>query len=85
MKASIQFDNTMAPLLHGDLGIANAPYTAILEIKKPDGSVDNLAVPSSAGTTWSMTLGEYAPGAYEALIRPREANAFEATRLKFSL
>nr|WP_314480781.1 hypothetical protein [uncultured Pseudomonas sp.] len=85
MKASIKFDNTVTPLLHGDLGIANVPYTAVLEIKKPDGSIDNLVVPSSNGTTWSMTVGQYAPGDYDALIRPREAGAFEATRKKFTL
>ncbi|PVZ43209.1 hypothetical protein [Pseudomonas sp. CC120222-01a] len=85
MKASIKFDNTTTPLLHGDLGIANAPYTAMLEITKPDGSTDNLVVPSSTGTTWAVTVGEYAAGEYDALIRPREAGAFEATRVKFTL
>jgi len=85
MKASIQFDNTATPRLHGDLGIANVPYTAVLEIHKPDGSVDNLVVPDSTDTTWSLTLSNYAHGDYEALIRPREAGAFEATRVTFSL
>jgi len=85
MKASIKFDNTATPRLHGDLGITNVPYTAVLEIKKPDGSVDNLVVPNSADTTWSLTLSTYARGDYDALIRPREAGAFEATRVKFSL
>jgi len=85
MKASIKFDNTSTPRLHGDLGITNAPYTALLEITKPDGSVDNLVVPGSADTTWSLTLSTYAHGDYDALIRPREAGAFEATRVKFSL
>ncbi|MEN5304132.1 MULTISPECIES: hypothetical protein [unclassified Pseudomonas] len=85
MKASIKFDNTATPLLHGDLGIENVPYTAMLEIKKPDGSIDNLVVPHSNGTTWSLTMSGYAPGDYDALIHPREAGAFEATRVKFTL
>ncbi|MFF5863513.1 hypothetical protein [Pseudomonas sp. NPDC012596] len=85
MKASINFDNTVTPLVHGDLGIANVPYTAVLEVTKPDGTIDNLVVGSSQSTKWSMNLDSYAPGDYDALIRPREANAFEATRVKFSL
>ncbi|AUA31441.1 hypothetical protein CWR53_01945 [Pseudomonas sp. SGAir0191] len=85
MKASIKFDNTVTPLLHGDLGIINAPYTAVLEITKPDGTIDNLVVPSSGNTTWSMTLNLHTPGDYDARIRPREAGAFESTRVKFKL
>ncbi|MFJ4441492.1 hypothetical protein ACIPZ8_05280 [Pseudomonas sp. NPDC089422] len=86
MKASIQLDKGNAvPTLRGTLGITNAPYTAMIELKRPDGTTENLVVPHSGSETWEISLGNCAPGSYEALIKPREGNAFEATRLAFSL
>ncbi|AXM96888.1 hypothetical protein ACU5P1_02350 [Pseudomonas plecoglossicida] len=86
MKASIQLDkNGTTARLHGTLGIINIPYSAVLELTRPTGKTDELVVPSSGNETWEVTLEDCAPGNYDALIRPREDKAFEATRLKFGI
>jgi len=85
MKASIELDTTATPTLKGKLGIMNAPYTAIVELTRPDGSVSTLVVPSSDTDAWAVSLDGYAAGKYDAKICPRNGMAFEATRLAFSL
>ncbi|BBH43988.1 hypothetical protein [Pseudomonas sp. KU43P] len=86
MKASIQLDkNGTTARLHGTLGIINIPYSAILELTRPTGLTHELVVPSSGNETWEVTLEDCTPGNYDALIRPREGKAFEATRLKFGI
>ncbi|MFZ5936292.1 hypothetical protein BGP84_04480 [Pseudomonas putida] len=85
MKASIELDKSATPTLKGKLGIMNAPYTATLELTRPDGSVDTLVVPSSNTDAWAVSLDGYAAGKYGAVIRPRNGMAFEGTRLAFSL
>jgi len=86
MKASIKLDRTTSvPKLTGTLGITNAEYTAYLELKRPDGSVDNMVVPGTGNDTWVLTLDNCKAGEYEALIKPRVDKAFEASRLHFTL
>ena len=86
MKASIKLDaSASAPRLNGMLGVINAPYTAVVELTRPDGSTDNIVVSSTGSEAWEITLNNCVPGNYEAVIRPREAGVFEATRLNFSL
>ncbi|MBV4540712.1 MULTISPECIES: hypothetical protein [Pseudomonas] len=85
MKASIELDSTATPTLKGKLGVMNAPYTAVVELTRPDGSIVTLVVPSSDTDAWAVSLDGYAAGNYDAAIRPRNGMAFEGTRLAFSL
>jgi hypothetical protein len=86
MKASITLDKTGAVShLKGTLGIINEPYTACLELKMPDGSIDVLVVGGTGDETWDYPLSNFPAGNYDALIKPRVHNAFEATRLHFTL
>lgn len=86
MKASIKLEKTgTTARLHGTLGTINTPYSAVLELTGPNGKCDELVVPSSGNETWEITLDNCAPGNYQAVIRPRESQAFEATLLKFSI
>ncbi|WP_459206892.1 hypothetical protein ACSMEV_01020 [Pseudomonas sp. MLB6B] len=86
MKATIDFDVLSGvPTLHGALGVPNAPYTAQLQLERPDGKTDTLVVPSTDSDAWQVTLERYAPGSYSAVIQPREDGKFEASRRPFTL
>ena len=86
MKASIQLEkNGTTARLHGTLGIINIPYSAVLELTRPNGKTDELVVASSGNESWEITLNDCAPGNYKARIRPRESKAFEASLLNFSI
>lgn len=86
MKATINFDVLAnVPTLHGALGIPNAPYTAQLELERPDGTTETIVVPSTDSDAWAVTPTGYAPGSYSAGIRSREEGKFEASRRPFTL
>jgi len=42
-------------------------------------------VPGTGNDTWVLTLDNCKAGEYEALIKPRVDNAFEESRLHFTL